>query len=394
MKILTITSLFPNSIQPELGVFIKHRVTALAKFSELRVVAPVPWLPRFWFGKRAYINKIPSKEIIDGVQVYHPRYFITPKIGRRYYGLFYYLSIRSFVKKLQREHSFEIIDSHWAYPDGYACVKLGKFLNCPVSVSLRGSDIHSYIDFPPRRIRITETLNNADIVIPVSSSMKPLIAQLGVDENKTSVIENAVDHDLFGHIEMAQAKKCLQLKTKKIILSVGRFEQPKRFDLLIKAFARLSKDTYSDYSLVLVGGGSLEENLKDISIVNKVSDRVVFAGPQPQDMLKNWYNAAEIVCLASDKEGCPNVLLESLACGTPIVASDVGGVSDIISNDKLGVVVPSNDIQSWETALKKACGAFWNRQVIEQSQADNSWDAVAAKIIKEFQQINPKSTRR
>jgi teichuronic acid biosynthesis glycosyltransferase TuaC len=385
MKVLTLTTLFPNHVQPNHGVFIRNRIAALARFAEVKVVAPVPWVPAFATGKKAAtFRSVTERETIAGLDVYHPRYFVTPRIGRRYYGALYYWSVRDFVTRLRRSYPFDILDVHWAYPDGYAGVALARELGLPVSISLRGSDIHTYAGMAPWRSLIQESLRAADLVVAVSRSMLPIVQELGVQAEKVSVVANGVDGALFRRQRRSEARSLLGLDPADlIVLAVGRLEKPKRFDLLISACRSMEPD----FQLVILGKGSLEESLRALAAAEGVTERVRFVGERPNSELVNWYNAADLCCLASDREGCPNVILECLSCGTPVAASDVGGVAEMISAGETGVVVARNEVEPWRDAIGSALRRRWDRDLVAGSQRGNSWDEVAKTLYRRFQGV-------
>ena len=233
MKILTLTTLFPDSLQPTHGIFVKRRIEAMAKLAEVKVVAPIPWVPPFAnYGKYKLCFQIPLKEQQDNLEVFHPRYLITPKIGRSFYGLMYYFSLKNFIFEIKKNYNFDILDVHWAYPDGFAGVKLAKTLKTPASITLRGSDINIYFkDFIRKKI-IVRTLQEADLVIGVS---KDLVQKVNAFGNNVKYIPNGVDIEKFHPLSKDKVRKELTLPYKtKIILSIGRLERPKRFDLLIR----------------------------------------------------------------------------------------------------------------------------------------------------------------
>ena len=390
MRILTITTLFPNHLQPNLGVFIKHRIVALSKLADVRVIAPIPWVPAFagFTEKARLFQQINNEEIIDGIKVYHPRYFVTPRFGRNLYGKFYYFSLIQFVKKLYSSFPFDVLDIHWAYPDGYAGVLLAKKLRKPVSVSLRGTDIHTYPNCPSRRRLIAYSLSHADMVIAVSSSMIPLVKELGINHHRISVIPNGIDRKIFHFTTQEAARKDLSIKkTDKVILTVGRFEAPKRFDLLINSIAQLMHDNNLPIKLILVGDGSLGPDLVQLAKEKGIADQIIFAGEQPNDALAKWYGMADIFCLASDKEGCPNVVLEALSCGVPVVASDVGNVKEILSSTKYGIIVDENNIIAWSKSIHLALSTNWNPEEIAYSLEGKGWEVVGEDIYKTFSQI-------
>lgn len=386
MRVLTLTTLYPNHIQPNLGVFIKNRIVALSLYADVTVVAPVPWAPRYQLNKKySQLNMINKQETRDGLQVFHPRYFVTPRIGRRFYGLFYYHSLRKFICNLHKEAHFDILDVHWAYPDGYAGVLIARELGLPVSISLRGTDIHTFTERPAIRKHIAFALQQADKIIAVSRAMIPLIANLGANLDAVSVISNGVDSDRFQYKDQCFARNTLKLKIgRPIVLAVGRLESPKRFDLIIEACARIIRGGIDNLQLIIVGDGTQLDMLKRLVSQHAIEGNVVFAGSVNNTELSSWYSASDVFCLASDKEGCPNVVLESMSCGTPVVASDVGSVIDMITSAETGIIVSSNTVAAWTESLRAALSRNWQRRDISDTQKDNSWRQVGERVFELF----------
>lgn len=389
MRILTLTTLFPNHQQPNLGIFIRHRIAALAKFAEVRVVAPIPWVPPFAFGEKARLfQRIEGEEQIDGFQVYHPRYLVIPRIGRSLYGKLYYCSLVRFIDQINESYPFDLLDVHWAYPDGYAGVLLGQRLGKPVSVSLRGSDIHTYPTCHRRRSLIAYTLSQANIIIAVSSSMVPLIEELGIDHGRVSVIPNGVDRKRFHYTGKYAARQALGVvTTDKVILAVGRLERPKRFDLLIQSVSHLMQHFDISMQLVIIGGGGLLASLVQLAKDMNVTERVQFVGELPNDKLPLWFSAADIFCLASDKEGCPNVILEALSSGTPVIASDVGNVKEMLNAPEKGLIVPDNTTSAWSKAIHSGISTDWNRLEIALSLEGKGWEGVGRTVAHVFRGV-------
>lgn len=124
MKVLTFTSLYPNNIWPNHGVFIQERMTNFAKLNacKIKVVAPIPYFPSIKLGRRLKYSQVVGREVRKGVEVFHPRYFMIPKVGMSFYGLKMFLSVLPAIRNIQKDFKFDIIDAHYLYPDGFAAV--------------------------------------------------------------------------------------------------------------------------------------------------------------------------------------------------------------------------------------------------------------------------------
>src|ERR1044071_6415489 len=306
MKVLVFTSLYSNNVWPNHGVFIKERMTHFAKVDgcEMKVVAPVPYFPAIKINWRWSYSQVKVLEIRDGIEIYHPRYFMTPKIGMSLYGLTMFLSVLRTVRKIKTNFDFDLIDAHFVYPDGLAAVLLGWFFKKPVVVSARGSDINLYSHFPVIRKILQYTLRKAYGVIAVSHALKEAMVGLGISDEKIFVVPNGVDHRKFFPVPKRDARKTLGLPVdKKIILSVGGLIPRKGFDLLIKALKLLRQEHFRDLYLVIVGEGPSRPDLEQLIASIGLTQCVRFVGSVPHQELYAWYSAADLFCLASDREG-------------------------------------------------------------------------------------------
>ena len=390
MRILVFTSLYPNNIWPSHGVFIKERMTQVAKFKKcmVKVIAPVPYYPRIGWGRRQLFSLVNRYEKIEGVDVYHPRYFITPKIGMSFYGVMMFLSVFPFVKRIQKEFDFDIIDAHYVYPDGLAAVLLGITLKKPVVVSARGSDINLFPRFPIIRKLIQYTLRNTNKIITVSQALKQIILEMSISGDKISCIPNGVHQSKFYRIPQTDARREIRLPVdKKIVLSVGNLKLNKGFDLLIKSLKVLVEDSRDqDILLVIVGEGKYRRVLVELVSSLNLDEHVMFVGRVPHEELYRWYSAANCFCLASEHEGWPNVVLESLACGTPVVATSVGGIPDILSLNNIGILTDRsvNDIAD---KLSRAFRTSWNPDEIVKHAKQYTWNRSALSVFQVFESV-------
>jgi len=393
MKILTYSTLYPNRVEPNHGIFIQHR---LCEFSrryghELRVVAPVPYFPDFpRFPRWHKFRGVPRCETREGVPVFHPRYLVTPKVGMAFYGWNMFLGTVGLVSRLRRSYDFSLIDAHYVYPDAFAAVLLGWFLDKPVIVSARGSDIHSYSRLPGIRPLLRFVLRQASAVIAVSEALKQSIVQLGVPAEKVEVIGNGVDTSTFFPGNQAEARHCLGLPLNKIIiLTVAKIAEVKGLHNLIEAMVRL-REEYPNAHLVVVGTQADPEygrRLHEQVACSGLGDRIQFMDSQPHNRLRDWYNACDLFCLASLREGWPNVLLEAMACGKPIVASGVGGIPEVVSSPRLGILVSEPNGEALAGALRAALQTHWQPDHSVQHAKLHSWEQVALKQEHVFRRV-------
>jgi teichuronic acid biosynthesis glycosyltransferase TuaC len=382
LRILTFTHLFPNAEQPVWGVFVYQRVAHLAQRpgNEVTVVAPVPYIPK-WFPTKSWdkYKGIPKEEIVGGLSVIHPRYPHVPRIAMPLHGFLLFLGCYRCVARIRREKRFECIDSHWIYPDGFAAVLLGKTLRVPVFCSARGTDINVYPTFRWIRPLIRWSLGRAAGIIAVSQSLKQLIVGLGIPENKICVIGNGVDLTRFEPMDRREARSKLGLPIEaQIVVSVGSLNEHKSHDRLILAFKEIAP-RWPELRLYILGEGQLRGALEKLASDNGLHGRIFLPGTQANEDLKWWYNAADLTCLSSTREGWPNVLLESLACGTPVVATKVGGVPEVIMSPEHGILVEP-DAAALARGLESALTQKWNREAIVTYTRSRTWNEVAREV--------------
>jgi glycosyltransferase involved in cell wall biosynthesis len=359
-------------------------MTCFAKLHdcEIKVVAPVPYFPS-WFKRnwRWKFSQVARQETRDGIEVYHPRYVMPPKLGMSCYGILMFLSVVWTVAKVRRHFDFDLIDAHYVFPDGFAAVLLGMVLRKKVVISARGSDINQYAGFPILRPLLRYTLGRAEKVIAVSEALRKGMIALGVPADKIVVIPNGVDGHKFYRVPKNEARAQVGLPADKtIILSVGHLTPGKGFDLLIDAFSLIANATSGvGLHLVIVGDGPSKEALLSLARSSEPRESVQFAGAIPHEQLYLWYSAADCFLLASSREGWPNVIMESLACGTPVVATNIGGIPEIISTGDIGVLTrrtPYALAQGISVALRKR----WSLEDIVSHAAAYSWTRAAMAV--------------
>ena len=390
MKVLTFSSLWPNQMQPLHGLFVRERTKALSSLCSVKVVAPVPWsVPVKWFGQKYYrYTQVLHFEKQEMLEVFHPRHFVLPKIMKWSDGLLMFDSLRHSINRLRKEFPFDLIDAHWAYPDGYAASRIARSLGIPYIITVRGSDLAVFAKERLRGMLIRRALMAAQRVVCVAPSLQKLVIALGIRPEKTIVVENGIDRNKFHPISRDEARHHLRLpRDGKIILSVGHLCELKGFHLLIEVVRKMQLAEQPEpplLKLLIVGGDAAWDSYRDVLmrqiVKHKLQDLVWLVGPKAPEQLIYWYAAADIFCLASSSEGCPNVVLESLACGTPVVATAVGGIPDILSSAELGVLV-ERDVESIYRGVSEALCKSWNHQhIADYAGAQYSWEKTAAKI--------------
>jgi teichuronic acid biosynthesis glycosyltransferase TuaC len=389
MRILTYSSILPNSLQHTQGIFTFQRLGALSRRpgNQVDFVAPIPyapnWLPK---GSRSLYSRIPATETMDGLQIFHPRYALIPKISMPWHGRLMYLGTHKTVEQLHRENPYDLLDAQYIYPDGYAGVLIAKKLGIPVVLSALGTDVNVFPKFKRIAPKIRWALNEADGILAVSNSLKATTAAAGAPADKIRVIGNGVDTARFHPLDRAEARRALRIEGPgPFIISVGTLDPNKGHQLLIAAVAELT-GRYPAMKAFIAGEGPYQSALTAQIREKKMADRVVLIGKRPHAELNSWFNAANVSCLLSEREGWPNVLLESLAAGTPVIATRAGGIAEVIATPALGTLVERN-VPAITAALDAALKRGWDRPVLVAYAARRTWDKVAEEIEDYFRTI-------
>jgi teichuronic acid biosynthesis glycosyltransferase TuaC len=359
----------------------------------LRGVAPVPFFPPIRLHSRWHqYTDVHHREQIAEMEVYHPRYITIPRVGMALYGLLYFLSILPFMRRLNRVYPFDLLDAHYIYPDGLAAVLLAKALNKPVVLSARGTDINLYIKLPLIRRWILYALRNCDRIIAVSTALKRKMVAAGIDGRKIEVVPNGVDVAKFPAIPRHQARQALGLPGGEgLLLSVGSLRPSKGFQYLMEAVSGINR-SHPDLKLKLyiVGYGHYRRKLERDIVRLGLQETVHLVGRVPHHQMHLWYNACDLLCLASETEGWPNVLFEALACGLPVVSTGVGGVPEIIVSPEYGLLLKDETgpalVAQLQDVIPAALNRKWDPQKMMAYAGQHTWEAIARRVVEVFQQ--------
>jgi len=385
LRILISTGIFPNRVRGNRGIYNLKQAAALRQTCEVRVVAPVPFVPRFL--SRAYPDTaaVPATDTIGGFDVVYPRYVVTPKVGRSLHGFLLYLSVVRKYRRIVAEFRPDLILGFFAYPYGFANALLGRALGIPVVTSCRGSDINLIARSPIRGRLIAWSLRRCARVFSVSAALRERIVDMGVSGERVVVVSNGIDTDRFRPMDRSSARKALgQPVAGKAIVAVSRLGPEKGIDVLVRALSMLEDRSVR---LVVVGDGPEEPMLKSLVTQLGLDDRVSFAGDRPHDEVPTWIASGDIFALPSRFEGYPNAVVEALACGRPVVASRVGGVPEIITAPDLGITVESDEPDALARALDRALTTDWNESSLVAAGSRRSWSVVADEMNGLFRQI-------
>ena len=390
MRLLTFSTLYPNKVMPQHGIFVETRLRHLVASGrvETRVVAPVPWFPfhHAAFGAYAVHAAVPAAEVRHGLQVTHPRFVRLPKIGMSSAPFtLARTAIRAARRLIAEGYDFDIIDAHYFYPDGVAAAMLGKALGKPVVITARGTDINVIPQHALPRRMILNAARDSAATITVCQALKDRLVELGAGADKITVLRNGVDLAQFHPEERIAARAAFGM-TGFSLVSVGNLIASKGHELAVEALVRLP-----DARLLIAGRGPDENRLRELAGSLGVADRLEFLGLLPQDRLRQLYSGADALVLASVREGWANVLLEAMACGTPVVASNVGGTPEVVAAPEAGIMMAersADGVVDAVTALRQRppCRAA-TRRYAERF----SWDETTAGVLALFTRVMAES---
>lgn len=379
LRLLTFSTLYPNAAQPNHGVFVENRLRHLVASGEAEstVLAPVPWFPGRGPGA------VPAEEHRHGLAVHHPRFLAIPKLGLAINPYALWRAARTAFRRLRAEGlAFDLIDGHYLYPDGVAAVWLAEEAGLPVVLTARGSDTSQlpHYRIPGRLIR--QAIDRADALIAVSAALGEGLVALGAPPAKVTVLRNGVELSLFRpHPDRSAARAELGLAGPTLI-SVGHLIERKRNHLTIEALALLP-----DHTLLLVGEGPERATLEALAQRLGVAARVRFEGAVPHKALPRYYTAADVMVLASSREGWANVLLEAMACGTPVVATPAWGSREAVAAPEAGIVVEEASGAAIAEAIRRLAAAPPAREATEAYAAQFSWDETTAGQLALFRRV-------
>lgn len=365
MRILVLTNLFPTPWDPMRGTFNRQQFQRLGRKHEVTVMAAVDFRNRL-VGKRGRVE-------IPGLSTDYFTFVYPPRLGRSLHAWCWYLSLRLQRGAALQQGAWDCLLASWAYPDAVGASRLAARLGIPCVVKVHGSDLNVQAEFALRRCQIKSTLRRADAVVAVSRALADKAVEIGAAPARTRVIYNGVDTTLFAPGSRSAARRRLGLPDgSPLLLYVGNLKASKGCLDLLAAFPELLT-RHPDARLVYVGAGPYRARLLERAAAPDCDGRVRLVGAVAHDALADWFSAADLLCLPSYNEGVPNVILESMACGTPVVATSVGGIPEVVP-EYAGVLVPAHDGAALVTALDQAAGHAWDTSRIAAHAAGFRWE--------------------
>lgn len=388
VRTLLFTSLYPSSVRPGHGIFVETRLRNLLATGQVqtKVIAPVPWFfsthPRY--GRYAEFARTPRREIHHDIEVMHPRYLLPPRVGMSMAPLAMALGARPAVQRLLDEgFDFDVIDAHYYYPDGVAAALLGLYFKRPFTVTARGSDLNLLTRYAVPRRLMQWAARRAAASIGVSSALVDVLRGWGLDDSRLHVMRNGVDLKRFMPMPQIEMRQALGVSGDPVLIAVGNLVELKGHHLMIEAMVDL-KRTYPEARLLIVGDGPDKHRLIEQARALGVLPQVSFIGTVDNQQLARWYSAADVLVLASSREGWANVLLEAMACGTPVLATDVGGCREVIAHPDAGSLIEHRDAHSIASSVRQMLARQPDRSRVRRYAEQFCWDATSRAQVSLF----------
>lgn len=382
MKLIWITPEFPSNSEDIKGIYIYRTVKELAKYYKIHVICLYPLFPPFLEmlrylrdAKKVYSNWKKNYNIssnkpieINNAEIYYLKYYRLPrKFFHHIEGWFAYFQSRKYLAKIIDGES--IIHANWIFPAGTMAKIIAKKYKIPFIISLLGSDVNRLKEGTKSWRSAQKLLSDANTVTAVTDDLfeKCNGKHLNIERPKMELIDNIYQADRFNIKDRFKIRESLGIKNElKIIFFAGGLIPVKNVDILIKAVARIL-NYRSNLNLYIAGSGTDEGKLKRLTEELKINSKVFFLGPLLSDDLINYYNAADLFSLQSQSEGLPNVIVESFFCGTPVVASSVGGIPSILKEGINGFLVEPNSVDDLTKKIEESLKHSWDRNKIRES---------------------------
>jgi teichuronic acid biosynthesis glycosyltransferase TuaC len=383
MRILTLSTLFPAANCSNFGIFVERQTAALTSVRDfaVTVINPIgiaPW-PLSMFGDRARLGDLHNEQWGE-LDVYRPRFTAIPKVGGRMNPDMIARAVLPLAKRLHAQIGFDLIDAEFFYPDGPAAMKLSDALGIPFTIKARGADIHHWGKQPGCAEQILEAADKAAGLLAVSGALKADMVALGMSADKIIVHYTGLDQARFMPCDRAVEKAKLGISGP-MILSVGALIPRKGQNLLITALPDLP-----DAMLMLAGQGESEGDYRALAERLGVADRVSFLGSVSHDDLPALFAAADVMALVSSSEGLANAWVEALACGTPIVASDVGGIRELVKTPEAGRIVERTP-EAIAAAIKDILANPPSHEAVTANVSAFSWEENARQLAEFFRRV-------
>lgn len=353
IKVLVISHLFPNPYKTFLGIAVYDRIMELSKHFEVKVIAPVPWAPKFkYFNPYYEYCQIPFREKINGIEIFHPRYFTLPKTYLYSLdGLSYFLAINNLVKQIYKKWRFQLIDAHQSFPDGFNATLIAKKLNPRprVVTTIHGADVFGLQRFSPRRWMVKSGILNSNAIIADSLNTKRRI-NLVTEGVEVNIIPTGIT--LKKEIEPLPGEITKKLRGRLVILTVGYLIKRKGHRYVILALKRLVKK-YRNLIYLIVGEGPQKAELEKLVLENNLGEHVIFTGGIPNSQIPACYLASDIFILPSWDEALGVVYMEAMSYSKPVIGCLGEGAQELIDNNINGFLIQAKNVEQTKETLER-----------------------------------------
>lgn len=391
LQVLMLTRLFPSQAFPSFGTFCLERAKALSAHADVRVMVPTPYYPPWLPGKpdwKKWVAVERQGQAAPGIPVTYPRYVSLPGTATWLQGVAMAHVVRQELSARYGGWRPDVVDAHFAFPDGYAGVKLAQAIGVPSVVTCHGSDLRQYPAIPIVGGMTRWTLRHASRVISVSTDLLRRSIELGCPPERAVFLTNGVDPDKFAVRDKAECRQQLGLPPdRKIGVCVGYLIDRKDQSLLVRAVADIRSRGDAPPLIILVGDGPNRQRLQEEIAQLGLEEDVIMAGQRPHAEVAAWMGAADWLLLCSSSEGWATVYFEAMACGRPVLTSNVSSAKDAICQSAYGTVVEPRTPEAFAQAMLMASDCLFDAAKIRAYAEENSWSRWAQLAMDNFRKV-------
>jgi teichuronic acid biosynthesis glycosyltransferase TuaC len=373
LKVTLVTPIFPIPAQPYRGHSEYEIVLALSKRADVNVICPFPRYPK-WFQPN-YDHRHPDLSYSpSGVTTRYFEYPALPGVTRCINGMV----CARYLEPYFRECMPDVACNFWLYPEGYATVAVARKLGIPVVVGSIGSDLNRFVD-PASRWLTRLAMKRATFVVTKSEHLRQRAIQMGICPSNVRTVRNGCNPNVFHLGDRSAARAQLAIDEKaELVLFVGRLDTAKGIEELLEAFASLASRR-PNLRLAFVGDGPGGQHLRSKAKHLGLDDRVTLNGACSSQKVAQWLTSANVLALPSYNEGYPNVVIEALSCGRPVIATKVGGILELV-NEESGILIAPRDSRALATAIERSMEQRWDEHSISE-QFRRGWDKAADELL-------------
>jgi glycosyltransferase involved in cell wall biosynthesis len=384
LRVLSLCTVYPNAQDPQSGLFVRSRLQALGELADVTVVAPLAIVEYSSRRVRLFGKKVRTREQDGMCRVLRPKWFYPP-MGGIWNSIFLFLRLLGPLARLRKEFPFQVIDAHFGYPEGVAAALLSWWFRVPFAITFRGSET-DHSRWRGRKAALEWASRRASRIITVSDRLQKFAIALGAERAQTRHIGNGVNTELFHPVDREAIRRLYRLPAP-LIVSAGHLIPLKGHHRIVRALKGLHEEGIRAGLLILGGEGTAHSCRSEILAQIRAAgleNEVHLLGERRSEDVAALIGTADVFCLASSSEGHPNVVNEALACGTPVVATDVGAVPQMLPSEEYGIIVPRDDVPALERGLRRALTKDWDRTRIAAFGKQRTWRQVGEEAFEEL----------